>query len=135
MAFSNTEFTRSLSGVSAVFVADLYNAAKLSGGGILTVVSGPAVLHGVFPALLSGSNVSLSGLAIRVNDATSGQAAVASGNQTLYDYNFGAHSGLLTGGTSERAPIVTNIDTICRSGLVVQGATGHQVTVYFNTPN
>lgn len=104
-------------------------SVKVSGASIVTVASGAALLKAVIPAVMSGAQASFSGQTIRVNDATSGMASWNSGIP-LYDFTFANTSGMQVGGERVRAPMVYP-ELICKSGIVVQGAMGHVVTIYY----
>jgi len=112
-----------------------FNKVSVSGGTVSTVASGRSFLCSVFPFPLSGGNTTYSGSVIRVNDATSGMAAQASG-LTLYEWPFGIHSGLVQGGLSiATTPWLATINTLCTSGIVVQGAAGWKVTITYFQPS
>lgn len=130
-SFVNTEFSTSVSGVAANFITPYHaDVTKVSGNVLTTIASGAAVLHAIIPSAISGSQATFSGLRITVNNATSGMGATQSGI-TIWNYSFGLHSGLLTGGTTERPDSVIGIDAVCRSGIVVQGAVGWDVTIVY----
>ena len=105
----------------------------VSGSNVVTIASGFATLEAVVPSPISGGNQSYSGLVIRVNDATSGMAAVASGRRLLYNYDFGNHSGLTQGSISASyPPVLAQTEISCTSGIVVQGATGWYVLIAYS---
>ena len=105
----------------------------VSGSNVVTIASGFAILEAVIPSPISGGTTTYSGLVIRVNDATSGMAAVASGRRLLYNYDFGIHSGLVEGTIGEAfPPALGQTELTCTSGLVVQGATGWYVTIAYS---
>ncbi len=112
-----------------------FSKSLVSGATLSTVASGRSFLYAVYPMTLSGGAVSYSGSVIRVNDATSGMAAQASG-MALYEWQFGIHSGLLQGGLSIASnPWPVTLKALCLSGIVVQGAAGWRILVtYFQPP-
>ena len=100
----------------------------VSGAALITVKSGIAILQSVIPIFLSGPNPSNSGQVIRINDATSGMGAIASGIG-VYSFDFGAHSGNIAGTPGAYPPIAVGMNMLCLSGIVVQGALNLVVTI------
>jgi len=117
-------------------LAQQFAKTVVSGATLSTVTSGRSFLSSVFPFALSGGWVSYSGSVIRVNDATSGMAAQASGT-VVYEWSFGIHSGLAQGGLAVASdPWPTgDIDLLCTSGIVVQGAAGWRVLIVYFQPS
>ena len=104
--------------------------ARVSGATLSTVTSGVTTVIDVLPWALSGSTPSYSGSVIRVNNATSGMAALLSG-ELIYQFDFANHSGI----TNALAPSVTQLHAInqtVQSGVVVQGAAGWIVTIVYS---
>ena len=105
----------------------------VSGANIITIISGFGILEAIIPSPISGGTTTYSGSVIRVNDATSGMAAVASGRRLLYNHEFGIHSGLEVGGVGQAFPnILGQTELSCTSGIVVQGAAGWYVTIAYS---
>ena len=113
-------------------VAAVNFITTVSGSNIVTIASGAAILESIIPSPISGGNQSYSGQVIRVNDAVSGMAAVASGRRLLYNWDFGNHSGLSEGTIGDMVPTIPQTELSCTSGIVVQGATGWYVTIAFS---
>ena len=106
-------------------------AATISGNTLTTVASGGASISAILPYALSGSKASYSGLVIRVNDATSGMAAIASGT-TLYQVDFALHSGLTNALPPELPAFQPALPVTVNSGIVVQGAAGWYVVIIYS---
>ena len=126
MAFLNTEFTFSSSGVSNLWLASniAFNAIRNSGG--IVNIAGPVIVKSIYvvPASGQGDAPSLSGVHIAVNHATSGMVFPLSG-QGIFYFQSDAQSGLATGNLTPVPDGVFGIDFLARSGVATVNSGTH----------